>query len=147
MLLFAWLLLPTLAAGDDLALAASGQHEVELTQPAPGLWQATTTGGDPWVLTAPSAVPLDLQRCPVLSFEYLSVTGVGDLQVFLDQPWSEQRSVHAPLPAHQGWSTFDLDLTEADLDKRYLSVCDPRLNYAQALEMAFRIGRWMSTRR
>lgn len=34
-------------------------------------------------------------------------------------------------------------ITEADLDKNYASVCDPRLNYRQALEMAFRIGAWM----
>jgi len=31
-------------------------------------------------------------------------------------------------------------LTEGDLDRNYASVCDPRLNYRQALEMAFRIG-------
>jgi 3-deoxy-7-phosphoheptulonate synthase len=36
-------------------------------------------------------------------------------------------------------------LTEADLDKSYLTACDPRLNYAQALEMAFRIARKMSS--
>jgi 3-deoxy-7-phosphoheptulonate synthase len=36
-------------------------------------------------------------------------------------------------------------ITEADLDKNYASVCDPRLNYRQALEMAFRIGKWMGT--
>lgn len=35
-------------------------------------------------------------------------------------------------------------IEERDLDERYLSVCDPRLNYRQALEMAFRIGRWMA---
>jgi len=35
-------------------------------------------------------------------------------------------------------------ISEADLDKNYASVCDPRLNYRQALEMAFRIGSWMS---
>ena len=34
-------------------------------------------------------------------------------------------------------------LTEADLDKNYASVCDPRLNYRQSLEMAFRVGQWM----
>jgi 3-deoxy-7-phosphoheptulonate synthase len=32
-------------------------------------------------------------------------------------------------------------LTETDLDRNYASVCDPRLNYPQALEMAFRLGR------
>jgi 3-deoxy-7-phosphoheptulonate synthase len=38
-------------------------------------------------------------------------------------------------------------LAEADLDRNYASVCDPRLNYRQALEMAFRIGRWMAASR
>lgn len=32
-------------------------------------------------------------------------------------------------------------LTEADLDTRYLTACDPRLNYRQAIEMAFLIAR------
>ncbi len=35
-------------------------------------------------------------------------------------------------------------ISEADLDKNYASVCDPRLNYRQALEMAFLIARRMS---
>lgn len=35
-------------------------------------------------------------------------------------------------------------VTEADLDTNYASACDPRLNYRQALEMAFRVGSWMS---
>ena len=34
-------------------------------------------------------------------------------------------------------------ITEADLSRNYASVCDPRLNYRQALEMAFRVGRWI----
>jgi len=34
-------------------------------------------------------------------------------------------------------------LTEADLDRHYESPCDPRLNYAQALEMAFLVARRM----
>jgi len=36
------------------------------------------------------------------------------------------------------------NLSEADLTKAYLSDVDPRLNYEQALEMAFRIARYMS---
>ncbi len=35
-------------------------------------------------------------------------------------------------------------LTEEDLDKAYLTACDPRLNYRQAVEMAFRIAQRMS---
>lgn len=38
-------------------------------------------------------------------------------------------------------------LSEKDLDTNYASVCDPRLNYRQALELAFRIGQWMSSTR
>ncbi len=34
-------------------------------------------------------------------------------------------------------------LSEADLGNNYLSACDPRLNYSQALEMAFLIARRM----
>jgi 3-deoxy-7-phosphoheptulonate synthase len=37
-------------------------------------------------------------------------------------------------------------VTEADLDKNYASLCDPRLNYRQALEMSFRIARRMALR-
>ncbi len=38
-------------------------------------------------------------------------------------------------------------ITEADLDKSYLTACDPRLNYRQALEMAFRVAGKMSDSR
>jgi 3-deoxy-7-phosphoheptulonate synthase len=38
-------------------------------------------------------------------------------------------------------------LTETDLDKSYLTACDPRLNYRQALEMAFRVAGRMSAER
>lgn len=35
-------------------------------------------------------------------------------------------------------------ITEEDLDRNYASLCDPRLNYRQALEMGFRIARRMA---
>lgn len=38
-------------------------------------------------------------------------------------------------------------VTEADLRTNYVSVCDPRLNYAQALEMAFSVAKRMRTTR
>ena len=37
-------------------------------------------------------------------------------------------------------------ITERDLDRNYLSMCDPRLNYRQALELGFRIAKRMSVR-
>jgi 3-deoxy-7-phosphoheptulonate synthase len=38
-------------------------------------------------------------------------------------------------------------LRESDLDRNYASACDPRLNYRQALEMAFRIAKRMARSR
>ena len=35
-------------------------------------------------------------------------------------------------------------ITEQDLERNYATLCDPRLNYRQALEMSFRIARRMS---
>jgi len=52
--------------------------------------------------------------------------------------------VHFELTGEDVTECIGGGLTEADLDKRYLSVCDPRLNYRQALEMALRLGSWMS---
>ena len=37
-------------------------------------------------------------------------------------------------------------ITEDDLDRNYATLCDPRLNYRQALEMAFRISNRMSAK-
>jgi 3-deoxy-7-phosphoheptulonate synthase len=62
--------------------------------------------------------------------------------------------VHAACGSRLGGVHFELTgedvtecvgggITEADLDKSYLTACDPRLNYRQALEMAFRVARWM----
>ncbi len=36
-----------------------------------------------------------------------------------------------------------IDLNEADLETNYQSYCDPRLNYAQSMEMAFLISRFL----
>ncbi|MBX3186100.1 MAG: 3-deoxy-7-phosphoheptulonate synthase [Labilithrix sp.] len=52
--------------------------------------------------------------------------------------------VHFELTGEDVTECIGGGLTESDLDKNYASVCDPRLNYRQALEMAFRIGGWMS---
>jgi 3-deoxy-7-phosphoheptulonate synthase len=64
--------------------------------------------------------------------------------------------VHARLRTHLGGVHFELTgdnvtecigggLTEEDLDRNYATLCDPRLNYPQALEMAFRVAQRMST--
>ncbi|MBX3232828.1 MAG: 3-deoxy-7-phosphoheptulonate synthase [Labilithrix sp.] len=61
---------------------------------------------------------------------------------------TELGGVHFELTGEDVTECIGGGLDEADLDRRYLSVCDPRLNYRQALEMALRLGGWMSgTRR
>ena len=57
---------------------------------------------------------------------------------------SELGGVHFELTGDDVTECIGGGIAEADLDKRYLSVCDPRLNYRQALEMALRLGGWMS---
>ena len=65
--------------------------------------------------------------------------------------------VHAACGTHLGGVHFELTgedvtectggaagITEADLDKNYATMCDPRLNYRQALEMGLRIAKRMS---
>jgi 3-deoxy-7-phosphoheptulonate synthase len=52
--------------------------------------------------------------------------------------------VHFELTGEDVTECIGGGIDESDLDKNYQSVCDPRLNYRQALEMAFRLGAWMS---
>ena len=54
--------------------------------------------------------------------------------------------VHFELTGEDVTECIGGGVSEADLDKRYLSVCDPRLNFAQALEMAFLVGRKLGGR-
>lgn len=54
--------------------------------------------------------------------------------------------VHFELTGEDVTECIGGGLSEEDLDRNYASVCDPRLNYRQALEMAFRVGAWMSPR-
>jgi 3-deoxy-7-phosphoheptulonate synthase len=60
---------------------------------------------------------------------------------------SELGGVHFELTGEDVTECVGGGLSEQDLDKNYASVCDPRLNYRQALEMAFRIGGWMGGKR
>ena len=39
-----------------------------------------------------------------------------------------------------------LNIDESDLDRRYESFCDPRLNYSQSMEMSFLISRYLKNR-
>jgi 3-deoxy-7-phosphoheptulonate synthase len=49
--------------------------------------------------------------------------------------------IHFELTGDDVTECIGAGISEADLDRNYLTACDPRLNYRQALEMAFRIAR------
>ncbi|MDB4945958.1 MAG: 2-keto-3-deoxy-D-arabino-heptulosonate-7-phosphate synthase [Labilithrix sp.] len=53
--------------------------------------------------------------------------------------------VHFELTGEDVTECIGGGLSEADLDTRYLTACDPRLNYRQAMEMAFRIAKRIGT--
>lgn len=51
--------------------------------------------------------------------------------------------VHLELTGDDVTECIGADMSEADLDRNYASLCDPRLNYRQALELAFRLAERM----
>jgi 3-deoxy-7-phosphoheptulonate synthase len=77
----------------------------------------------------------------------------GDVLREIQVSWD----VHQSLNSHLGGVHIELTgddvteclggasgITEADLSRNYASVCDPRLNYDQAMELAFAIARRMN---
>ena len=52
--------------------------------------------------------------------------------------------VHFELTGEDVTECVGAGLTEDDLSRNYETLCDPRLNYRQALEMAFAVGRRLS---
>ena len=54
--------------------------------------------------------------------------------------------VHFELTGEDVTECIGGGISETDLDRNYASVCDPRLNFAQALEMAFLVGRRLGGR-
>jgi 3-deoxy-7-phosphoheptulonate synthase len=55
--------------------------------------------------------------------------------------------VHFELTGEDVTECIGGGISETDLDRNYASVCDPRLNFAQALEMAFLVGRRLGGRK
>jgi 3-deoxy-7-phosphoheptulonate synthase len=54
--------------------------------------------------------------------------------------------VHFELTGEDVTECIGGGITESDLDRNYATVCDPRLNYRQALEMAFRLAHRLAKR-
>lgn len=97
-----------------LQLTERNIHDAVLRRIDNSTWEIRTTGTDPYLFTEPLPASTDLQQQHVLAFEYFSTTGTGTVQVFLDPPLSEARSVHgAVLNRSEGWSRYAVDLNPA----------------------------------
>ena len=95
-----------------LRLVADAAHHVDLDDLGGGAWEVRTTGGDPYVFTAPLADSYDAAKTHVLAFEFFSATGTNGLQVFFGPPIDEPHSVKAPgLAVSEAWSECAVDLS------------------------------------
>ncbi|MBI5832935.1 MAG: hypothetical protein HZB16_11610 [Armatimonadetes bacterium] len=95
-----------------LTLVAANAHDLELTPLPDGGWEIRTTGGDPYVFTAPLTAPVDPRATFMLAFDFFSATGTDAFQVFCQPPLSEANSVKGPgLSRSEGWSRHALDLS------------------------------------
>jgi len=81
----------------------------------------------------------------------IKTRGFEDILSELEQTFAVHSSagstlggVHFELTGEDVTECIGGGLSEADLDRNYASACDPRLNYRQALEMAFRTAKLMS---
>jgi hypothetical protein len=104
--------LPALAQSSPLQLIPTNIHDATLRE-VDGGYEIQTTGGDPYVFTAPLQDNISAQQ-HYLSFDYFSATGTNNFQVFLMPPLSEANSVTGQGLAHsEGWSSFSIDVSEA----------------------------------
>lgn len=108
--------IPALALGQEpipLAVVSEGAHDITVSPEADGTVEIRTTGGDPFLYTTSWPEGTDLATRPILSFDYFSLTGTGELQVFLSPPETESYSMKAPgLNRSEGWSSHRIDLSE-----------------------------------
>lgn len=96
----------------SVSLSPEGLHEITLSQPGDGVVEIATTGSDPFLYSEPLPGGTTLVETPILAFEYFSLTGTGEMQVFAVPPQQETASVHGPgLGRSEGWSSHRIDLT------------------------------------
>jgi len=97
-----------------LHFAPAPLSDCTLTQPQDGIYEITTAGSDPFLYTQPLPEGIDLSTNHILAFEYFSLTGIGDTQIFLSPPTQEKYSIHGEgLPKSEGWSKYSVDLQPA----------------------------------
>jgi hypothetical protein len=137
---FVSLVAATEADGSEfLRLSASGIHDLKLHTLEDGAWEIASTGSDPYLFTTVLPIGLDLNRRHVLAFEYFSLTGIDEIQVFLVPPQQESVSVKSGgLSRNEGWSSHAIDLTPA-VERRQGTVTALRVDFGRQANRTLRI--------
>ncbi len=92
-----------------LTLNLDKTHDLNVTY-RNAVWEIHTTGNDPFINTLPISPVVDIAKTPILSFDYLSVDGCENFELFVAPPWGKGHTITINLPPREGWSpaTFDL---------------------------------------
>jgi hypothetical protein len=98
----------------SVAIAPDGAHDLTIATVAEGVVEINTTGADPFLYTQPLPEGTTVAPNSILEFEYFSLTGTTDFQVFILPPGREEHSVKGPgLVPSQGWSSYRIDIWPA----------------------------------
>jgi hypothetical protein len=104
-----------------------------------GVYEVSTTGSDPFLYTRSLPMGVDLAENHILAFDFFSLTGVGDIQVFLEPPTQERLSVRGEgLAKSEGWSSCKIDLKTA-LDKVTSPVTTLRIDFGRRAGLTLQI--------
>ena len=113
-LLFLAALSLAISGGDGLALDWHRTNDMVYSfNGSQGVYEITTTGGDPYVFT--DVFSRDIPSGDfMLTFEYRAAVPVNDVQIYLVSGWNgisdTQSAVVKELPASPGWRTFSYSL-------------------------------------
>ncbi len=102
----------------ELVLDETNSNDVEINKGVDGAYAITTTGHDPWVVTAPIPAHPDAANVAVLSLEYFCASGVTDLTVYFGPPWTEGASLSGgAMGRAETWQPFAVDLSKNELSE------------------------------
>ncbi len=98
----------------SVMIATDGAHDLAIATVAEGVVEINTTGADPFLYSLPLPEGTTAAPNSILEFEYFSLTGTTDFQVFIVPPGREENSVKGPgLVPSQGWSSYRIDIWPA----------------------------------
>ena len=123
-------LLPIRISASDipLELLTTKTHHLTLKN-IEATWDIHTTGDDPFVATKALAKPIDVQATPIITFDYLSVDGCDNLEIFAAPPWGQGHTIDIVMPPREGWSPISIDLRSNTLIRDNKNITQLRFDF------------------